>query len=195
MRLGLRPGGLRISCLGMGEAWVSRIDEVRRVVTPDGAAVEVGPLGAERMDQLWWMFADAVARGEGYPHVPPLTRAAFDDTWVRPVSLVVGAVAAGGELAGAYYLRPNQPGMGAHIANAGYLVTRDARGGGVGRLLVEDSITRAPLLGFDAIQFNFVFADNPARSLYERLGWEVVGRIPNAVGAGRDALIYWRAVP
>lgn len=165
------------------------------MVTSKGAAVELGPLGRGRVDQLWWMFADAVARGDGYPHSPPLTRDAFEDTWVRPVSLVVGAVNAGGALAGAYYLKPNQPGIGAHIANAGYLVARDARGRGVGRLLVEDSIARAPLVGFDAIQFNFVFADNPARNMYERLGWQVVGHIPNAVGAGKDALIYWRAVP
>lgn len=192
MRSG-RPG-LPIST-AMGEAWASQVDEVRLVVTPDGTALELGPLGGERLDQLWWIFADAVTRGDGYPQTPPLTRAVFEDTWVRPVSLVVGAVAAGGRLVGAYYLKPNQPGLGAHIANAGYLVARDARGEGVGRVLVEDSIGRAPLLGFDAIQFNFVFADNPARSLYERLGWQVIGRVPNGAGAGRDALIYWRAVP
>jgi len=179
----------------VGEGWLSGLDEVRRVVTPGGAALAVGPLTAERHDQLMWMFADAVARGEGYPHVPPLTRQVFEETWVRPVSVVVGAVGSTGELAGAYYLKPNQPGVGAHIANAGYLVSRRLRGEGVGRLLVEDSITRAPLVGFDAIQFNFVFADNPARSLYERLGWQVVGRVPGGGGPGRDALIYWRAVP
>jgi GNAT superfamily N-acetyltransferase len=179
----------------VGEGWLSGLDEVRRVVTPGGAALAVGPLDSRSQDQLWWMFADAVARGEGYPHTAPLTRQAFEDTWVKPVSLVVGAVDASGELAGAYYLKPNQPGVGAHIANAGYLVSRRLRGEGVGRLLVEDSIARAPLVGFDAIQFNFVFADNPARSLYERLGWQAVGRVPGGAGPGRDALIYWRAVP
>lgn len=173
---------------------IERIDETRELAADGGAAVVVGPLAADRIDELFWMFSDAVVRGEGYPHLPPLTRSAFDDAWVRPVSLVVGAVS-GGRLVGAYYLKPNQPGVGAHIANAGYLVARPARGGGVGRLLVEDSIGRAPLVGFDAIQFNFVFADNPARPLYERLGWRVVGQVPDAVGPGRDALIFWRAVP
>jgi len=48
-------------------------------------------------------------------------------------------------------------------------------------------------LGFDAVQFNLVFASNPARSLYERLGWVEIGRIPEAVD-GEDALIYWRRV-
>jgi ribosomal protein S18 acetylase RimI-like enzyme len=64
----------------------------------------------------------------------------------------------------------------------------------VGRRLVEESIARAPALGFDAIQFNFVFESNPARSLYERLGWRQVGRIPHALPGGEDALVYWRAV-
>ena len=57
--------------------------------------------------------------------------------------------------------------------------------------MVEDSIVRAPRLGFDAIQFNLVFASNPARALYEELGWSEIGRVPEAVGS-EDAVIYWR---
>jgi GNAT superfamily N-acetyltransferase len=96
-------------------------------------------------------------------------------------------------VAGAYYLKPNFPGRAAHIANAGYVVDDRQRGGGVGRLLVEDSVWRAPLLGFDAIQFNLVFAGNRARALYEELGWREIGRVPEAV-EGEDAVIYWRRV-
>jgi hypothetical protein len=64
--------------------------------------------------------------------------------------------------------------------------------------LVTDSIERAPLAGFDAIQFNFVFASNPARAMYEWLGWREIGRVPDAVpladGGRQDAIIYWRSV-
>jgi GNAT superfamily N-acetyltransferase len=154
-------------------------------------SVSIGPIDAGT--GLFELFAHVVADGEGYPHLPPLTRGAFEDTWVRPVTVVVGAHV-DGELAGAYYLKPNFPGRGAHIANAGYLVARPHRGRGIGRLLVEDSIGRAARLGFDAIQFNFVFGDNPARRLYERLGWTEIGRIPAAL-ATTDAIIYWRPVP
>ena len=41
--------------------------------------------------------------------------------------------------------------------------------------------------------FNMVFESNPARRLYERLGFEAVGRVPEAVG-GEDAIVYWRRV-
>lgn len=162
-----------------------------------GAEVVLAPVGVAQLDELWGLFADVVARGDGFPQQPPLTRAGFEDVWVRPVTVVVGATVEG-RLAGAYYLKPNGPGLAAHIANAGYVVDRRRRGGGIGRLLVADSVLRAPLAGFDAVQFNFVFASNPARAMYEELGWRQIGRIPDAVARpGRpveDAIIYWRRV-
>jgi GNAT superfamily N-acetyltransferase len=186
---------------------------VQTIPIAGGADLAIGPIQAEHVEDLHLMFVDVVARGDGYPHTPPLTRDAFEQTWIRPVTVTIGAVRAG-RLVGAYYLKPNQPGLGAHIANAGYLVDRRARGAGIGRHLVVDSIERAPLAGFDAVQFNFVFESNPARAMYEQLGWREIGRVPDAVpdprrngggagsgggsgggGGGRqNAVIYWRAV-
>jgi ribosomal protein S18 acetylase RimI-like enzyme len=40
---------------------------------------------------------------------------------------------------------------------------------------------------------NLVLESNPARRLYERLGFEAIGRVPEAV-SGEDAFIYWRRV-
>jgi hypothetical protein len=48
-------------------------------------------------------------------------------------------------------------------------------------------------LGFDALQFNLVFESNPVRSMYERLGFSEIGRVPKAVD-GEDAVIYWRSL-
>ena len=39
--------------------------------------------------------------------------------------------------------------------------------------------------------FNLVFDSNPAYRLYERLGFEEIGRVPDA-GGGEGARIYWR---
>ena len=94
---------------------------------------------------------------------------------------------------GAYYLKPNFAPRAGHIANAGYVVEEAARGAGVGRRLVEHSIGQAHDDGYEAVIFNLVFESNPARALYEELGWRKIGRIPNGVD-GEPAIIYWRDV-
>lgn len=139
--------------------------------------------------RLLEMFTDAVERGDGYPESAPLQPDRFAASWVDPPVVVVANVA--GEVVGAYYLKPNFPGRAAHIANGGYVVAREHRGAGIGRRLVEDSISRARAAGFDAIMFNLVFESNPARALYERLGWREIGRVPRAVD-DEPAIIYWR---
>ncbi|HVC68965.1 MAG TPA: GNAT family N-acetyltransferase [Acidimicrobiales bacterium] len=166
--------------------------EKHTVNTRSGDVVVIGPLADTEHDVLFALFADIVAGGEGYPQAPPLSRGMFETTWVTSVTLAVAARVED-TVVGAYYLKPNFPGRAAHIANAGYVVDAGHRRSGIGRLLVEDSVWRAPLLGFDAIQFNLVFAGNPARALYEELGWREIGRLPDVVD-GEDALIYWRRV-
>jgi GNAT superfamily N-acetyltransferase len=142
--------------------------------------------------ELFGAFARIVEAGEGFPHEPPLTWEQFDHDWLTHASSVVAARLGGG-IAGAYYLKPNFAGRAAHIGNAGYFVLPEHRRRGIGTALIERSIAEARELGFDAIQFNLVFEANPARRLYERLGWRVTGRVPLAVD-GEDALVYWRSV-
>jgi GNAT superfamily N-acetyltransferase len=141
--------------------------------------------------RLFEIFADAVELGDGYPESPPLQPDRFAASWIDPPVIVVARL--DGDVVGSYYLKPNFPGRASHIANAGYLVAREHRGEGIGRQLVEDSILRARAAGFDAIMFNLVFESNPARALYERLGWREIGRVPRAVNE-EPAIIYWRDV-
>ena len=159
--------------------------------TATGLELVLAEAGPDDHDELYGAFAAVVAAGEGYPQpVGPLPVPEFEEYWLGHKSLV--AVARhDGRLAGSYYLKPNFPGRAAHIANAGYFVVPDLRGRGVGEALVRHSFDEARRLGFDAMQFNLVFESNPARRLYERLGFEAVGRIPEAVD-GEDAIVYWR---
>ena len=154
--------------------------------------VEIAAATAVEHDELFDAFSRIVAAGEGFPQAAPLTRAEFDDYWIAHSSAVCVA-RFGGYFGGAYYIKPNFVGRAAHIANAGYFVLSPYRGTGVGRALVEHSLHEARRLGFDAMQFNLVFESNQARSLYDRLGFKEVGRIPDAVD-GEDALIYWRSL-
>jgi GNAT superfamily N-acetyltransferase len=141
---------------------------------------------------LFAAYTQIVEAGDGFPHAPPLSRADFDDYWLHHSS-AVWIVRVDGQLAGAYYVKPNFVGRAAHIANAGYFVLEPFRRRGLGRSLVEHSLQEARRLGFDAMQFNLVFASNPARSMYRRLGFVEIGRIPAAVD-GDDAVIYWRSL-
>lgn len=146
------------------------------------------------IDELLTLFRAIVVADEGYPQHPdePLTRDDFLTYWIAPAA--VGRVARSafdGRLLGAYTMKPNGVGRAAHVANAGYIVAVDARGRGLGTALVEDSMVAARGAGFDALQFNFVFASNPARRLYERLGFVDVGKVPDVID-GEPVHIYWR---
>lgn len=159
--------------------------------TSTGLELTVTQAGPGDHDELYQAFARLVAAGEGYPQAPgPIAVAEFDDYWLEHKSLVAVA-RLGADLAGSYYLKPNFPGRAAHIANAGYFVVAAVRGRGIGEALVRHSFDEARRLGFDALQFNLVFESNPARRLYERLGFEAVGRIPEAID-GEAAIVYWR---
>ncbi len=138
------------------------------------------------------LFRPIVAAGEGYPQDPdePVTASAFHAYWVAP-AMTVWVAESDGKVVGSFTMKPNGVGRAAHVANAGFIVARKARGRGLGRQLVEHAMEQALSLGFDAMQFNFVFANNPARALYERLGFRVVGEVPNVID-GAPVLIYWR---
>jgi GNAT superfamily N-acetyltransferase len=156
------------------------------------APAELSPFGARDHDELFAAYAQIVDSGAGFPHEPPLSEAAFDDYWIAHSS-AVWVARSDGQLVGAYYVKPNFVGKAAHIANAGYFVLAPHRGGGLGRRLVEHSLHEARRLGFDAMQFNLVFASNPARHMYRQMGFQEVGRIPAAVD-GEDAVVYWRSL-
>lgn len=90
-----------------------------------------------------------------------------------------GVVEEDGQVLGLYILHPNNIGRCGHISNASYAVSREARGRGVGRLLVQDSLDQARDHGFRVMQFNAVVAGNTgARHLYESLGFVQLGTIP-----------------
>src|SRR5438309_11975817 len=85
----------------------------------------------------------------------------------------------GGRVFGTYYLRANQLGGGAHVANCGYMTSTEATGRGIARLMCTHSLERAVAKGFRAMQFNFVVSTNErAVRLWQSFGFEIVGTLP-----------------
>jgi GNAT superfamily N-acetyltransferase len=142
------------------------------------------------LDPLFAMYQDVVDDGGALP-AGEATMEVFVEGWIRNRSVFVAWL--GGKRVGSYFVRSNFPAFAAHIAQGGYTVARDARRQGIGRLMVEDSLREAARLGFKAMMFNLVLESNPSRVLYESLGFEVIGRIPEAK-AGEAGVIYWRSL-
>ena len=69
---------------------------------------------------------------------------------------------------GSYYIRPNQPGGGAHVCNCGFVTHPQARGQRVARNMLEHALKTAKAAGYSAMQFNFVLASNAAPGVRRR---------------------------
>ena len=101
------------------------------------------------------------------------------------------------QIVGTYYLRANNKGGGAHVANCGYIVAPAATGRGVARAMCEHSSAQARERGFTAMQFNFVISSNTrAVMLWQRCGFEICGMLPGAFAHPEhgmvDALVMFR---
>lgn len=119
-----------------------------------------------------------VEEGNAFPQTELLNERSAKD-FFGSQSFCAVAVAQDGQVLGLYILHPNNIGRCGHIANASYAVSPKARGRGVGRALVSDSLDRAKKQGFRILQFNAVVRSNrAARRLYESLGFVQLGVIP-----------------
>ena len=129
---------------------------------------------------LWPIIEPVIRAGETYALDRDMGEAAARDYWLGTGKQTFVAVAED-QVLGSYYLRANQAGGGAHVANCGYMVGEAARGRGVARALCAHSIEAARAAGFAAIQFNCVVSSNAAAvHLWQAMGFAIVGRLPLA---------------
>ena len=131
-------------------------------------------------DAIWRILRPTIRAGETYALPSDLSEADAIAYWMGPDRETFVAEE-DGLILGTYYLRPNQLGGGAHVANCGYVTAPAAEGRGIARAMCLHSLERAKARGFRAMQFNFVVATNKrAVALWTSLGFEVVGRLPGA---------------
>lgn len=146
------------------------------------AAIVIREITAPEFEPLWPIFREVLAAGDTYTYPPDLALDRARAMWTAPPARCFVAES-GGSTLGGYRLSPNQlPGSaGDHVANGSYMVAASARGRGVGEALCRHSLAQARQAGFTAMQFNFVVSSNQAAvRLWQRCGFEVVGRVPGA---------------
>jgi L-amino acid N-acyltransferase YncA len=138
----------------------------------------IRPAEARDDDAIWAILEPTFRVGETYPIPRDVSRAEALAYWHTPGHAVFVAEDAG-RIVGTYYLRANNQGGGAHVANCGYIVAPDAIGRGVARAMCQRSLDEARRWGFTAMQFNFVIASNErAVRLWQSMGFAIVGTLP-----------------
>jgi GNAT superfamily N-acetyltransferase len=158
----------------------------------------------EQLDALARVLADCVAGGASVGYMEPFSqadaRAVYKD-YVRDAEqgrrIIFGAFV-NDELVGTAQLvlavPPNQP----HRAEvARVLVHRSARRRGIAQRLMEQLEQEARAAGKTLLVLDAVTGGDAAR-LYERIGWNTVGVIPNYAlypdGRLCDTTVFWKAV-
>ena len=159
---------------------------------------DIHPATAADWPGLWEIFRAVVATGDTYPYGPDTTEEEAKALWVDAPQATYVAVE-DGRVIGTYTLKPNQPALGAHVCNAGYMVAPDVRGKGIGRALCIHSLDEARKLGFRSMQYNLVASTNKgAIRWWTEMGFETVGTVPGAFNHATegyvDALIMVRTL-
>ena len=130
---------------------------------------------------VWGLIEPVFRAGESYAFPPDISEAEAHRDWAEVPTATYLARNAEGLAVGTYYIKPNHPGPGSHVCNCGYIVAPAARGQGVATRMCEHSQDEARRLGFRAMQFNLVVAENKAAvRLWKGLGFHVVGTLPGA---------------
>ena len=130
---------------------------------------------------LWPLLHATFSTGDTYAFAPDSTEAEVHKAWIDVPAATFVACAPDGQLLGSYLINANQPGLGAHVCNCGYVVAPQAQGQGVASAMCVHSQTQALAMGFLAMQFNLVVSTNErAVRLWQRLGFAVVGTLPKA---------------
>lgn len=133
---------------------------------------------------VWPVFEPIIRAGKTYSYAPDLTQEEAKAIWMAAGKTPYVALANEGEgeqAVGTFYIRPNQLGLGDHVANGGFMVAPGQCGKGYGTAMGMRMVEEAKKLGYHAMQFNFIVEDNePSLRIWKKLGFEIVGTVPSA---------------
>jgi ribosomal protein S18 acetylase RimI-like enzyme len=137
---------------------------------------------------IWNIINEVISTGDTYVFAPGSSKEKMLDFWCGADKQTYVAII-DGKIVGTFFIKDNQPDLGSHIANAGYMTMPAAFGKGIGKTMGEFSIAEARHLGYKAMQFNIVVKSNEAAvSLWEKLGFKIIGEIPDAFDHKQNGL-------
>ncbi len=148
---------------------------------------------------IWPLLHATFAAGETYAYAPQTSEAQAHHSWIEAPAATYVACSGDGRVLATYYLKANQPGLGSHVCNCGFVVASEAEGQGIASAMCQHAQSEAVAMGFLAMQFNLVVATNErAVRLWKKLGFAVVGTLPGAFRHQRlgltDALVMYKTL-
>jgi L-amino acid N-acyltransferase YncA len=143
--------------------------------------VIIRPATDDDWPRIYPVFSGIVAAGETYAYPEGLSSDDAQALWMEPPPAATVVAVEGDTLLGSAKMGPNRSGRGAHIATASFMVDPAHQVRGVGRALGMHMIEWASTNGYHGIQFNAVVETNaPAVHLWQALGFEIIGTVPEA---------------
>lgn len=131
-------------------------------------------------EAVWHIISNVISTGDTYVFAPDSSKEKMLNYWFS-VDKKTYIAEENREILGTFYLKENQMDLGSHIVNAGYMVSKNARGKGIGKAMAEFSLEEARRLGFRGMQFNLVVKTNEkAVKLWLKMGFSIIGEIPEA---------------
>ncbi len=88
------------------------------------------------------IFHGVIQSMDTYAFYPNTSKESAYKIWMHPDNQTYAALI-NNEIIGTYYLKPNQIGLGSHIANAAYMVDPNKQGLGIGKTMAPHSIEEA----------------------------------------------------
>ncbi|MCL6293473.1 GNAT family N-acetyltransferase [Jejuia spongiicola] len=129
-------------------------------------------------DKVWEIFSKVIKTGDTYVFNPNTPKEDLKKHWFADY-METFVIEENKQILGTYIIKPNQIGLGNHIANCSYMVNPNTQGKGIGKKLCEHSIEVARKKNFEGIQFNIVVSTNEgAVELWKRYGFKIVGTTP-----------------
>ena len=152
------------------------------------------PIIREATDEDWErifpFYAAIVEDGRTYAFPEGQTMEEARPLWMERAPGRTVVACDGATILGTAKMGPNRPGRGAHVATASFMVDPAHQGRGVGRMLGEHAVDWARTSGYRSMQFNAVVERNTAAvRLWQALGFEIIGTVPEAFDHREDGLV------